>query len=74
MVISAPLKNNIFWNENCTLKQTITTHLEETKNQVSRLESVFASVGENAAAKKCLAMEGLLIEATESFSMTYGLL
>lgn len=48
--------------------------MEETKNQVSRLESVFASVGENAAAKKCLAMEGLLIEATESFSMTYGLL
>ena len=47
------------------LKQTITTHLEETKNQITRLESVFASVGEKAAAKKCLAMEGLLKEAAE---------
>jgi ferritin-like metal-binding protein YciE len=42
------------------LKQTIATHLEETKNQITRLESVFESVGEKAAAKKCLAMEGLL--------------
>lgn len=47
------------------LKQTITTHLEETKGQITRLESVFASVGEKAAAKKCLAMEGLLKEAAE---------
>ncbi|RFZ92927.1 ferritin-like domain-containing protein [Mucilaginibacter conchicola] len=50
------------------LKQTISTHLEETKNQITRLESVFASVGEKAAAKKCLAMEGLLKEATELLS------
>lgn len=47
------------------LKQTITTHLEETKNQITRLESVFNAVGEKAVAKKCLAMEGLLKEATE---------
>ncbi|WCT13381.1 ferritin-like domain-containing protein [Mucilaginibacter jinjuensis] len=47
------------------LKQTITTHLEETKNQILRLESVFDSIGEKPAAKKCLAMEGLLKEATE---------
>jgi ferritin-like metal-binding protein YciE len=52
------------------LKQTITTHLEETKNQITRLETVFASVGEKAAAKKCLAMEGLLAEATELLSDT----
>jgi ferritin-like metal-binding protein YciE len=52
------------------LKQTITTHLEETKNQIIRLESVFASVGQKAAAKKCLAMEGLLAEATELLSDT----
>ena len=49
------------------LKQTISNHLEETKNQVTRLESVFASIGEKAVAKKCLAMEGLLKEATELF-------
>ena len=47
------------------LKQTISNHLEETKNHVTRLENVFESVGEKAAAKKCLAMEGLLNEATE---------
>src|ERR1700744_4759556 len=52
------------------LKQTITTHLEETKNQVTRLESVFESVGEKAVAKKCLAMEGLLKEATELLTDT----
>lgn len=52
------------------LKQTITTHLEETKNQIARLESVFESIGEKAVAKKCLAMEGLLKEATELLSDT----
>jgi ferritin-like metal-binding protein YciE len=52
------------------LKQTITNHLEETKNHVTRLESVFESIGEKAAAKKCLAMEGLLKEATELLSDT----
>src|SRR6195952_104549 len=50
------------------LKQTITNHLEETKNHVTRLESVFTSIGEKAVAKKCLAMEGLLNEAPELLS------
>jgi ferritin-like metal-binding protein YciE len=52
------------------LKQMITTHLEETKNHVTRLESVFESIGEKSAEKKCLAMEGLLAEATELLSDT----
>jgi ferritin-like metal-binding protein YciE len=52
------------------LKQTITTHLAETENQITRLESVFASIGEKAVAKKCLAMEGLLSEATELLADT----
>jgi ferritin-like metal-binding protein YciE len=52
------------------LKTTITNHLEETKNHVVRLESVFESIGEKAVAKKCLAMEGLLKEATELLSDT----
>lgn len=47
------------------LKTTITDHLEQTKNHVTRLESAFASLGEKAVAKKCLAMEGLLKEAAE---------
>jgi ferritin-like metal-binding protein YciE len=52
------------------LKQTITTHLEETKGQITRLESIFELLGEKAAAKKCLAMEGLLKEATELLTDT----
>src|ERR1700712_609625 len=52
------------------LKQTISTHLEETKNHVTRLESVFASIGEKPKAVKCLAMEGLLKEASELLSDT----
>ncbi len=57
------------------LKDAITEHLEETKNQVSRLEEVFESIGEKATAKKCDAMEGLLeegksiLEDTEKDSM-----
>ncbi|MDN3551173.1 ferritin-like domain-containing protein [Mucilaginibacter aquaedulcis] len=52
------------------LKTTITNHFEETKNHVTRLERVFAAIGEKAVAKKCLAMEGLLNEATELLTDT----
>ncbi|MCF6131682.1 YciE/YciF ferroxidase family protein [Flavobacterium wongokense] len=41
---------------------TINDHLEVTKEHVTRLEDVFACIGEKAAAKKCDAMEGLLKE------------
>ena len=44
------------------LKQALTSHLEETVEQVSRLEKVFEIIGEKAVAKKCDAMEGLLKE------------
>jgi ferritin-like metal-binding protein YciE len=52
------------------LKQTITKHLEQTKNHVTRLEAAFESIGEKAKAVKCLAMEGLLKEADELLSET----
>jgi len=52
------------------LKQTIADHLEQTKNHVTRLESVFESIGEKAKSVKCLAMEGLLKEAEELLSET----
>lgn len=45
------------------LQTAFKNHLEETVNQVSRLEKVFESVGEKATAKKCDAMEGLVKEA-----------
>lgn len=44
------------------LIDAINDHLEVTKGQVSRLEEVFASVGEKAVAKKCDAMDGLIKE------------
>ncbi len=37
-------------------------HLTVTEKQITRLEQVFESVGEKAAAKKCDAMEGLIKE------------
>ena len=52
------------------LKQTITEHLEQTKNHVTRLESAFTSVGEKAKAVKCEAMSGLLKEADELLTET----
>ena len=52
------------------LKQAITSHLEETQNHVTRLESAFESIGEKAKAVKCEAMAGLLKEAEELLSET----
>ena len=43
----------------------LTSHLEETKGQVTRLEEVFDSIDEKVAAKKCPAMAGLIEEAEE---------
>ncbi|MBE8726353.1 ferritin-like domain-containing protein [Flavobacterium hungaricum] len=40
----------------------IKEHLSVTQEQVARLEEVFRSVGEKAAAKKCDAMQGLIKE------------
>lgn len=57
------------------LKAAIGTHLEQTKNQVVRLESCFEALGEKAQAKKCDAMEGIIkegegiLEETEPGSM-----
>lgn len=44
------------------LIDAINEHLEETKGHVTRLEQVFASIGEKAEAKKCDAMAGLIEE------------
>ncbi|MDQ3292361.1 MAG: ferritin-like domain-containing protein [Bacteroidota bacterium] len=50
------------------LKQALETHMAETQNQVQRLEQVFQSMGIQAEAIKCKAMEGLLKEAEELLS------
>ncbi|MGF1556170.1 YciE/YciF ferroxidase family protein [Paucihalobacter sp.] len=45
------------------LEKALTEHLEETKEQIERLEKVFKSIDIKPAAKKCDAMEGLIKEA-----------
>lgn len=47
------------------LKKAIEKHLEQTKEQVVRLEQVFELLGEKPKGKKCKAMEGLVEEAKE---------
>ena len=41
------------------------SHLEETKRHVTRLESIFETIGESPAKKSCKAMMGLLEEGEE---------
>lgn len=52
------------------LKAGILKHVEDTKNQVGRLEQVFASLGTPAKAKKCAAMDGLAEEGQELMDAT----
>src|SRR5882757_10938180 len=47
------------------LKQAFNSHLQETRNHVSRLEKVFDLLGEPAEAKKCHAMAGITDEGEE---------
>jgi ferritin-like metal-binding protein YciE len=44
------------------LVEALQKHLAETKNQVTKVEEIFAALDEKATAKKCDAMEGLIKE------------
>ena len=48
------------------LQQAIQGHLEETKNQVSRLERIFDQLDQPAKGKSCKAMKGLVEEGGEA--------
>jgi len=54
------------------LSEAITSHLEETKNQVSRLEQIFEDLGENPKGKKCVGMQGIIDEGSENISEFEG--
>lgn len=71
---------DIYWAENALLKaipkmikqttseelnEALTSHLEETKDQISRLEKVFSLIKVKAEGEKCEAMKGLIKEASE---------
>lgn len=47
------------------LRSAFEEHLEQTQNQVSRLEQVFDLIGEKAKASKCKGMAGLIDEGKE---------
>ncbi|MCE9531527.1 MAG: ferritin-like domain-containing protein [Planctomycetes bacterium] len=47
------------------LQEAFTSHLEETRGQVERLEQIFLKLDESPKGKKCKAMEGLLEEGKD---------
>lgn len=47
------------------LKQAFTSHLQETENQVARMEQVFEELGQKPRGKKCEAMAGLITEGQQ---------
>lgn len=47
------------------LKQAFHEHLEETKNQVTRLEAAFKEIGQKAKRESCEAMKGLIKESEQ---------
>jgi len=56
---------------NDQLKEAFEEHLRETSEHVSRLEQIFEELGEKASGKKCLGMEGLVKEGSETMKEDY---
>ena len=50
------------------LKQAFEKHLQETEQQIQRLENVFGMMGVKAKGEKCKAMEGIIKEAESMMS------
>jgi ferritin-like metal-binding protein YciE len=48
------------------LKEAFQSHLEETKEQVERLDEIFEILQENPKGEKCEAMEGLIQECSDA--------
>jgi ferritin-like metal-binding protein YciE len=49
-----------------TLKEAFTAHLKETQGQVARLEQVSQLLGSKPTGKKCVGMEGVIMEGAEA--------
>lgn len=52
------------------LKQAFNSHLQETKNHVSRIEKAFELIGEPAQSKKCHAIAGITDEGEDIIDET----
>jgi len=59
-------------SSNAGLRQTFEEHLRQTSEQVSRLEQIFDMLEEKPTGKKCLGMEGLVKEGSETMHEAYG--
>lgn len=53
------------------LKDALTEHWDETKNQVQRLKTIFKMLNENPTGVRCKAMQGLITEAQEINNKNY---
>lgn len=51
--------------DSAELRSGIESHLQQTKGHAERLEQIFESMGEQAKAKKCKGIEGIVSEASE---------
>jgi ferritin-like metal-binding protein YciE len=58
-------------SSNAELRQGFEEHLRQTSDHVSRLEQIFEMLGEKATGKRCLGMEGLVKEGTETMQEDY---
>ncbi len=57
---------------NDRLREAFQEHLRQTSEHVSRLEQIFEQLGEKASGKKCLGMEGLVKEGSETIREDYS--
>jgi len=59
-------------SSNAELLKAFEEHLRQTSEQVARLEQIFDTLGEKPGGKKCMGMEGLVKEGTETMQEKYG--
>lgn len=59
-------------SSNAKLRQAFEEHLRQTSEHVSRLEQIFEALEEKPTGKKCLGMEGLVKEGSETIQEKYG--
>ena len=58
-------------SSNTELRQGFEEHLRQTSEQVSRLEQIFEMLREKPTGRKCLGMEGLVKEGSETMREDY---
>jgi ferritin-like metal-binding protein YciE len=68
LIKALPEMGRAAWSEE--LREAFEVHLDQTENQVKRLERIFDALGEKAGGKKCAAMTGLIREGNEMVDAT----